>query len=391
MIYFAELFMTGGQHAAFNGAMLAALGKAFPEEEITLFAGKSHYEQLQVKENTSSLHYRPVQVNANKSGSSWQWLLKFLNEWIQIVRVLIQGRKKSVHFICFAFLSPLGQWFVSHYARYWGYKEQQILIILHGLDILDPKGTRKRIDQIYAKLLKKAFARPAKNKRYIVLEERVADYLVQQAYLQTSELISIAHPYRFKTLHATRADQPLIFAHLGVARLAKNSQLFFELAKRFAAQIENGEILFQVIGPVLPELAPHLNRWVRYVNQENFMSESDYRRSCEQAHYALFFYDEANYALTSSGAVMDAIAYRLPILALNSPVFDALQSVSPSFPGALYTDVEQMYVGISEVIKHHQAMHRHFDVAFLTLQQHYSVDHVAMQLAGQLINKTRIS
>uniref|UniRef100_F4C878 Glycosyl transferase group 1 n=1 Tax=Sphingobacterium sp. (strain 21) TaxID=743722 RepID=F4C878_SPHS2 len=385
MIYFAELFMTGGQHAAFNGAMLQVLARAFPREKISLFAAQNHYKELIAKESDlSEILYHPVHVISNKSGDPGRWLLKFLNEFIQIIRVLIRGRKKSIHLIYFAFLSPLGQWLVSKYARYMAYKGQQILITLHGLDILHPAGSQKRVDRIYAKLLKKAFACAAKNKRYIVLEERVADYLVEKKYLTSDEVVRISHPYRFDKPVLMRADKPITFAHLGVARLAKNSHLFFDLASRFAAQIESGDLLFQVIGPVLPELKPHLNPWVQYINHEVFLSQADYQRHCERAHYAVFFYDETNYALTSSGAVMDAIAYRLPILALNSPVFDSLQSITSSFPGKLYPDVELMYQGICEIIKNHRAIHRHFDAAFVDLQLHYSIEHVAEQLMKQV-------
>ncbi|MCL4641641.1 MULTISPECIES: glycosyltransferase family protein [Olivibacter] len=385
MIYFAELFMTGGQHAAFNGAMLQVLARAFPREKISLFAAQSHYEELIAKESDlTGVLYHPVHIISNKSGNPGRWLLKFFNELIQIIRVLIRGRKKSIHLIYFSFLSPLGQWLVSKYARYMAYKGQKILITLHGLDILHPAGSQKRVDRIYAKLLKKAFACAAKNKRYIVLEERVADYLVKNRHLQPAEIVQIAHPYQFQASISPRIDKPVIFAHLGIARLAKNSHLFFDLASRFATEISRGDIVFQVVGPVLPELKPYLNPWVQYVNHEVFLSQVDYQRHCERAHYAVFFYDESNYALTSSGAVMDAIAYRLPILALTGPVFDSLQSITPAFPGKLYPDVELMYQGICEIIKNHGAIHRHFDVAFVDLQLHYSIEHVAEQLMKQV-------
>lgn len=388
MIYFAELFMTGGQHAAFNGAMLAVLRNAFPDQEISLFAAKSHYEQLSSNEAPiSAVHYHPVHIVPNKSGSLRRWALKFINEFTQIIKLLIHSRKKSVQLVYFSFLSPLGQYLVSLYARYLNYKKQQILVTLHGLDILHTKGPQKRIDRFYAKLLKKAFACSSANKRYIVLEERIADYLVHNQYLQAQEVIRLAHPYRFDIRVSPRTDKPIIFAHLGVARLAKNSHLFFALASRFAEQVESGELIFQVVGPVLPEIKSHLNPWVQYVNEETFLSQSDYAQNCQQAHYALFLYNEANYTLTSSGAVMDAISYQLPILALNSPVFDSLRLISYSFPGKLYVDIESMYNDMQELIKNHHVRYQDFQQPFVALQRHYSVNHVAEQLANQVTIK----
>lgn len=386
MIYFAELFMTSGQHAAFNGAMLQVLAKAFPGEKISLFAAKSHYEQLVAKQGPmSAINYQPVHVVPNKSGSFSRWLLKFLNEFVLIIKVLIRSRKKSVKLVYFSFLSPVGQYIVSIYARYMSYKGQQILITLHGLDILHAGKTQKRIDRLYAKLLKKAFTHSAAGKHYIVLEERIANYLTQNLYLQSAEIIHIPHPYHFEASGSPRADKPLIFAHLGVARLAKNSHLFFDLASRFATEISRGELVFQVVGPVLPELSPYLNPWVQYINQETFLSHATYQKSCQQAHYALFFYDDTNYTLTSSGAVMDAIAYRLPMLALNSPVFDSLRLISSSFPGKIYENIAAMYNDIQELIKTHSVKYRHFEAAFVAFQDYYSVEHVATQLARELV------
>lgn len=385
MIYFAELFMTGGQHAAFNAAMLQVLTKSFPSQKINLFAAESHYQQLLAKEAAiAGTTYYPVPVVPNKSGSMGRWFSKFINEFIQLMNVLIRARKQSVGLVYFAFLSPFAQYVVSLYARYLLPKNQQLLITLHGLDILQPGKAQKRIDRIYAKLLKKAFHLQATRKRYLVLEERVADYLVQQQHLQPSAIVQISHPYTFKIPKPDRADTPLVFAHLGVARLAKHSQLFFELAKRFAAEVKAGKVIFQVIGPVLPELKAHVNPFVQYSDQETFLSQETYHQQCLRAHYAVFFYDQSNYALTSSGAVMDAIAYRIPILALRSPVFNQLLSVNSIFPGKLYDQVDVLSHAIEKLINGHPQTYQAFDEAFVALQHHYSIENVAQQFSEQI-------
>lgn len=384
MIYFAELFMTGGQHAAFNAGMLQVFAKAFPSQQIKLFAAPSHYQQL--KKHIGSVEpflWSSTYIISNKSGNIVRWLLKFINEFIQIFRILFITRVKSVELVYFAFLSPIGQCVVSLYTRYFPVKGQQIIVTLHGLDLLRDDKPRKRIDRFYAKLIKHAFSRTSKAKRYVVLEERIANYLLSKGYLQQEEIIQIPHPYKFDSQPVTKSTTPIVFAHLGVARLDKHAATFFELAARCSDMVKEGKIVFQVIGPVLPEMKPHLNPWVNYLSTEIMLDQATYQQQCLQAHYALFFYDESSYTLTSSGAIIDAIAYQLPILALDSPAFDAILSAA-SFPGKLYNNFDSLQQGIRELVQNHPQEYTQFQESFVVLQHHYSIEHVARLMNSQV-------
>lgn len=384
MIYFAELFMTGGQHAAFNAGMLQVFAKAFPSQNIKLFAARSHYQQLEKHiGSASSFVWSPTYVLSNKSGNILRWFLKFLNEFLQIFRVLCIARVKSVELVYFAFLSPIGQYVVSVYARYFPLQGQQIIITLHGLDLLREDKPRKRIDRFYAELLKRAFSYAGKYKRYVVLEERVANYLLTEGHLQQNEIIQIPHPYQFNEQPVAKLNTPLVFAHLGVARLDKYAAVFFELAARCSEMVKEGKVVFQVIGPVLPEMKPYLNPWVKHVSTEAMLDHTTYRQQCLQVHYAVFFYDESSYALTSSGAIIDAIAYQLPILALHSPAFDALLSVKP-FPGKLYNSLDNLEQDIVRLVQNHPQVYTQFQESFVALQRHYSIEHVAQLMNSQV-------
>jgi hypothetical protein len=384
MIYFAELFMTGGQHAAFNAGMLQVFAKAFPSQNIKLFAVRNHYQQLEKHiGSASSFVWSPTYVLSNKSGNILRWILKFINEFLQIFRILFAARVKSVELVYFAFLSPIGQYVVSLYARYFPIEGQQIIITLHGLDILREDKPRKRIDRFYAKLLKRAFSYTGKYKRYVVLEERVANYLLTEGHLQQKEIIQIPHPYQFDVQPVAKLNTPLVFAHLGVARLDKHAAVFFELAARCSEMVKEGKVIFQVIGPVLPEMKPYLNPWVKHVSTEVMLDHATYRQQCLQAHYAVFFYDESSYTLTSSGAIIDAIAYQLPILALHSPAFDALLPIKP-FPGKLYNSLDSLEQDIITLVQNHPQVYTQFQESFVALQHHYSIEHVARLMNSQV-------
>jgi len=384
MIVFAELFMTGGQHAAFNAGMLQVFAKAFPSQQIKLFTANSHYQELKKHiGSVSPFVWLSTYVVSNRSGSIIRWLLKFINEFFQIIRILLIARVKSVELVYFAFLSPIGQYVVSLYARYFSLQGQQIIINLHGLDLLRKDKPRKRIDRFYAKLLKRAFSHAGKYKRYVVLEERVANYLLKEGHLQQREIIQIPHPYQFDMPQVTKSNTPLVFAHLGVARLDKHAAVFFELAARCSEMVKEGKVVFQVIGPVLPEMRPYVNPWVKHVSTEVMLDHDTYRQQCLQAHYAVFFYDESSYTLTSSGAIIDAIAYRLPILGLHSPAFDVLLSANP-FPGKLYNSLDSLEQDIVRLVQNHPQVYTQFQESFVALQRHYSIEHVAQLVNSQV-------
>uniref|UniRef100_UPI00048525A7 hypothetical protein n=1 Tax=Olivibacter sitiensis TaxID=376470 RepID=UPI00048525A7 len=319
MIYFAELFMTGEQHVAHNAAMVETWLRAMPNERMTLFCSKDHYARL-TRRFSNDWEKEPIlrsmPVVGNKNGSKLWWVIKHLNEALLILFVLIKARFAKPKIVYFSFLSPIGQYWASLLIRCLRFRHRQVYITLHGLDIL--KGNNpKVIDRLYAYSLKKAFAMASKKKRYLVLETRASKYLMESGYLAASEMIELPHPYHFPEMETRSYAYPLTFVFLGVARLSKNAHLFFQLADLFSSEIRSGRVKFKLVGQILPELYPYLNEWVEYKPQAVMLDEEDYRRQCLTAHYAVFLYPEESYALTSSGAVMDAIAYNLPILALK--------------------------------------------------------------------------
>jgi len=383
MIFFAELFMTGGQHAPFNAAMLQVLSKAYPQEELIVYAANNHWKAIKaIDPALGRLAFQARKVIPISTGNKRQWVKKLLNEAQQIHQLLRLANKQKPSLVCFAFLSPLGQWMLSNYLQFF-YRRQRVLVFLHGLEVLKSGMHTKFIDRCYRSLLKKAFHRKAPNKTYVVLTPGAKDYLLQRQYLAAQELLYLPHPAIFHPIvqQAQPTDAPIIFGHLGIARLDKQSHLFFTLAAHFQQAVKAGKIRFEVIGPVLPEMKAHLNPWVSCPSDETLLTRAAYERACSAIHYAVFCYAKDTYELTSSGAILDAIAFRKPILALRNKSFEYLFNIAETAPGKLYPNFDELVIGIQELLKNH-SNYAAYEQAFVELQQYHSIDKVAATLSG---------
>ncbi|QNL51585.1 hypothetical protein H8S90_08445 [Olivibacter sp. SDN3] len=377
-IFFIDPFMMDAMHAPFNAAMLQVIAQLYPKYRLTVYTHSSHYRYLQgYGDIPAQVHHQPIWVLPFRTGNKFWWLCKLLVELCVITRLLIRARRRQTALVYFAFLSPIGQYLVSFYSRY-VFRKQHLLVQLHGLDILTPAPHQKKIDRIYAWFIKKAFAFRCTHKRYLVMEKSAMKFLLHKGYLSSDTISYAPHPYHFVKQQPveSRPSHPLVFAHLGIARLSKQSHLFFKLAAAFSEDISQGRVIFRLVGQVLPEMAPYLNDFVERAHTTDMLSPADYREALSTAHYAIFCYDVDGYELTSSGAVMDAIAARIPMLAIQNSLFLQLFNQSKEPPGILYPSYEDLQEGLKKLIAQHQDIYPRFLPAFDDLQHYYSIDHV---------------
>lgn len=382
MIYLAEFFMTGVQHAPFNAAFLKVFRRIFPNKYLHFFASADHI--IALKRNSGEVadtQFRTVKVLPNQSGNKLVWILKHLNELFRILALYRSAAKDRPDSIVFTSLSPLGLWIVNLLS--W---KQPVWIVLHGLSILKKENQIKLVDRIYAKLIVSAFIRKSVHKRkYIILEETAAQYLIKLQYLTESEMLVIRHPYIFTEEEAgTSLTAPIIIGHLGSARLNKNSHLFFSLAESFKAEINEGRLLFKLIGEVLPEMGPYLNKYVQRVERNGMLSQEQYAAAIRSAHFSVFFYTDRSYELTSSAAVLDAVKFAKPIFAIKNRSFVSLFSRSNEKIGELYEDFPSLRLGIEDLLKMDGDVYDEYVSGIQNIKKQYSVEHVVKLLTKEL-------
>ncbi|WP_262246819.1 hypothetical protein [Parapedobacter soli] len=338
------------EHATINRQTLTLLARIFPDSTIYARVSEPHWKAISDKQHWGNVVpvFEPV-VLAEK-GNKWRWIVKLLTECKRSFLILRHAQRTKAAFIFFASNSPVGNLFISLMLRFL-FRKCRVVITLHGELKLLRQGGGKTVDRLYSSLLRMAFAMRLRGRRYLVLEEYIRDRMVMHKLLPADSMMAIRHPltYEGETRHHGIGPR-IVFGHLGVAKLEKQSPLFFELAARFRSEIAAGRASFVVAGQLLEEMLPFRNAWVEYSDGDQFVAYDAYLDRCMEMQYAVFFYGSKEYELISSGAIMDAISFGTPIIALRNHYFTHLFAACEIPPGILCSDFDELCNVVDELI-----------------------------------------
>jgi hypothetical protein len=352
MIYYCEINKTDAEHAVVNKALLRMLMTAFPQENIQGYLSPSHLDALKMRHHKDPrLNFETIPVLSPIAGNKRQWLNKLSKEIIQLVRLYFQFKKSESFLLLFTSLSPTAFGVLSILSRLFPTKGK-VVVTLHGeLQLLAGKPS-KIIDRLYARCIRYGLLHPGKSLTYLVLGDTVREKLLEERLAHSATIWSLPHPLREPLpIKAASSDPPLVFGHIGVAKQAKQSAVFFEWASRCAAAIEQKKIQFVLAGPVLPDMQGYTNQWVEHRASEHFLSDEDFQRICSRMDYAIFLYEESQYGFISSGALTEAISFEIPILAIRNKQLEHLFSQVETPPGRLYTTKEAMWEDLRSLIE----------------------------------------
>ena len=351
MILFCEINKTDQEHVMINSCLLKMISDYSRTQELELWIDKSHYQHFLFKPVGINIKYTTV-VKPEKS-NKLRWLWKIVSEIFIISNIILSALLKNVHLIFFSSLSPVGNWYLSFISSITPGR-LKFVITMHGeLTLASKTQHDKQIEGIYGRLLRNSFSRRNANVRYLLLNAVIRKNVIAKNLLNEDQIIYIEHPYMFSQTNnvITRKDNlPIIFGHLGVAKLDKHSEKFFRLAERFKDYVLNGTVQFIVVGQVLDDMNPFLNDYVLYQKSNEFISKEQYSIKASTLSYSVFFYDEDTYAFTSSGALLDSISYSTPILALKVETFNILFSLENGDPGFLVDNYDEMCLLVEKLI-----------------------------------------
>jgi len=388
MVHFCEINKTDSEHAMVNRGLIQLLSEAYPDQKLKIHVSPSHLDALGFDDVTFSyLLVQQVQVLSPVAGSKVQWLKKLWEEGKLLFQLLGRGKNTPAHLLFFSSLSPLGAFLLSFFSRRWMFKGP-VVLTLHGeLQLLISKPS-KAIDKVYARLLGHALKRPGPSLSFLVLDPFVKQFLVQNGFVLPHAIFQIPHPIRFPAPEVpdVRPSPPLVIGHIGVAKHSKNSSVFFKWAEKFSYEIEANHLRFVLAGAVLPEMVGHTNEYVEHEPGHGFIDEFKFQSLCKEMHYAVFLYQEEHYQLVSSGALMEAISFEIPILALRTARLEALFAQVHPAPGKLYEDAEALYQDLVLFCRYGKQ-----DPSMLSgirkLKSHYSMPQLAVELRAALDHK----
>jgi len=392
-IYVVDPLWTGVKHVGFDSAFLVVLKGCFPGDTIHFFAESSHLNDVRKiigEENNDIILnsiYLPFQ---NKK---FKIPLLYGVSLIQSVFAMVRYSKKGL--LVFSGMNPFVLLALHLLNIFLGRK---FLVVAHGeLSFLN-KRVSDRLNLHYrmeAAAFRAAWRRSVASRGiyFIVLGEFIYRSLL--AYVtensKTDKIIVMEHPYVFRDLaliDQERTSRKLNLAIVGLATRSKNADKIVGLWTLLKAKSLTGLVNLSIIGKVSDFKQDLTDTDIKHYSHGAFIEQDAYDRLIDEQDYILFFYPNDSYMLTASGAFLDCLLHRKPIIAIRNDFFGYYMDKVGEF-GYLADDVKGMAEFILELVLNHnksEMIERRIEQqhAINRLRSYFSPEQVARSLSMEL-------
>lgn len=374
-----------------NGKLFQLLKGSCPTSSIDCYMSLSHRIQLEgVITDDPNILFFETPVIEPKQGNKIRWIRKIILECLTIVKIIRKAIKNNVSLIFFSSMSPFANYFIHLLLKYFVTSEVKVIITLHGELQLLKSANQKMVDKLYGICIRKALRMNLPNMRFLVLNELIKDDLVKNGIVEPSVIFGIPHPYGER--HAinpkryVNSQGAMVFGHIGTAKLVKNSHLFFDLANKNAERIESGRALFLINGQVFEEMKPFQNTYVKFEQSSSFVEAANYVEQCLMMDYAIFMYTDDQYGMVSSGAIMDAIAFGIPIIGFKNTYLTYIFNLCHTKPGILCERYEDLVGYVRTLTERGDACYAQHLAGMEELQTYFSFERIQHQFNMQINN-----
>lgn len=387
-IYIVDKLVLGYNHVMFNAAISMMIARIFKKNDVLFIAESTHVKHVSSNnagiDNLSYRSFEEAPLPESKVKKILPWIRKKIGDLLFIKRLYLET-KDSAQLVFFTCLSTTSLYYAGYKFRN---KKVKVVFVLHGeVEFIFKKdaGVINRIKgRIYRAMLEKMGA----NGKCIALNAIVSAKLLERNIITADKIITIEHPIVERTIlpHALNHDK-LIFGHIGSAMKKKNSGLFFSLANFFHSAENVG---FHLVGKVDQDLLQDLNDNVSVLSENNIsISQSEYENYIHELDYAVFTFDDNNYVLRVSGALMDAVLYQKPIIALKQEYISYLFETGGNI-GFLCEDIDEMKQLMAKLIKKEETLISQYMLQqnnLGRLKEQFSIGSIEQHLAMQLFEK----
>ncbi len=390
MIYFCEINKTHDEHITINGRLLQLLVAAFPAHEICCYMSPSHWNQLPgAITKDANIRFLKTAVVDTRKVNKIKWIIKICWECLTIVKIIRKATKQGARLVFFSSISPFANYFTHLLLTYFVSIDIKMIITLHGELQLLKSYHLKTVDKVYAGCIRKALRMKLANRKFLVLSELIKRSLDADGVADPLSIFEIPHPYDERYImqqERNRSDfNHTCFGHIGTAKLAKNSHLFFDLAARNASSVTSGQVVFLISGQVFHEMVPFQNRYVEFQQSSSFVETTNYVEQCLMMDYAVFMYTDSQYGMVSSGAIMDAIAFGIPMIALKNSFLTYLFDLCHSKPGILCEDYEDMIDQVQRLINDGDENYAQYLAGINELRKYFSFKRIQRKFDDQVL------
>lgn len=328
-IWMYDNVIIGNNHIAVNSgwiqivtSLLEKYGK--DKKEVKFFGEQVHIQALQ--KNTESIAEKvniqwETLENVNPQGgvkSLGSWFKKWKKDKQQFKAMLQKADQEQPDLIILTTLVASNYQYFFKQIR--ANPQFNFLLILHGEIefVFIPTGRIK--SKINASLIKKNLQHVPENLKLVCMNDTTRKALLQTEWIRKDATFLVHHPLPVK--EEVRREEPqesnLRVIHLGAAYRRKNAQAAFSLSKELT---ENVELV--LLGRVEPELMKLPHGPITFIAKNNqSIPQEEYEQWIRSGHYAISFMKEPEYVYRISGALLDAVMFQLPFVALAHPALN---------------------------------------------------------------------
>ncbi|MEX6688442.1 hypothetical protein QTN47_13090 [Danxiaibacter flavus] len=319
-----EPLWTGEKHSSFNAAFLGVLSHAFPASQIVFYGEKTHLSCVQKKFSGAAIDFKCI-FNVRSDN-------KIVIPFLYIISVL-----QTIRFLLF---TPFSQQLIFSGLSPFAYPmvlllnfffRRKIIFVCHGELAFIEKDTYRLLNGHYkliAIMFKRAFPLLIKKSRIylIVLGENIVAEL--KRYYNgdfTKNFLVIEHPYCLQPTESNTKSLPnnkLRLATVGLATRMKRADLIIEIHDRLKTKGILDKVQLEIIGKVADFTSELNGKKINYPDGKYFLDQGTYDKKISQQDFILFFYPDATYRLTPSGAFLDAVSHKKPVIVLKNNFFE---------------------------------------------------------------------
>lgn len=345
-----DTFCTGIVHMQFNASLLAMLSLKY--EEVLYYASYSN------KENVYSLIqdcYPIKEIVFYKKIFVWEGsgridlFLRYIVSFFQNMLFLFFSKKSDL--LIFNYNNPLSLRLLNLCNAF---LKRKILIFCHGeMELMLPhmaeggllhKVLRKRICLFFMNNRKNGV-----NMHFCVIGKSVLDNCKKVIPQDTFKKFHyIDHPYIYtQKVHDSIPNSSPYIGIVGAFSSKKGGTSFLSLAKKLCEKNVNN-VRLSITGRIYEKVDDLLNLGVDLPTNQGRepLPVNEFCKRIKQLKYMLFLYPVNSYQLIASGAIMDAINFECPIIALKNQYFEYVFKKYGAF-GHLFDSEDDIYMYIN--------------------------------------------
>jgi hypothetical protein len=381
MIVLADLYMTGQAHVPLNTSLITIFSKVYRNEPLAYFGDDAHISTIarRLRLPSMSMHGLPIIPHP---GLLHHARIPF--DIINLFRLSRVVNRNPVPAIVILSVFPITRWFLLMLKkRLFG--NRQLIVFYHDeLEFLFRENqlvwpwrqaywVAKFLDGRDAGILN------------VALGDSIAENLKRERPTARQRIVSLLHPYDFSTdadpSEPSRINGVKRFGIPGICNVEKNAQSIFEVASHL--QRAHPEAEFVMVGRA-DGMKKYDNGLVDFEESTKLIASDEYERKMKGLDYALYFYPPHSYRLTASGALMDAIKYNKPVIALKNDFFKDVFGRAGDI-GYLCEDLREMEDTIAAILTGQERPRYRGQLANLRkFREVHTYENLALELGARL-------